>query len=217
MSAAADAWIQAVTMLGGDRVAAMAGATDLERRYAEDHRRHHQTTHVNSVLRDALDLAAEVDLDADERRVLMLGVCAHDVVYDARPGADEDASADWARKNLRAAGIDDATAERVAELVLLTKDHAAPAEDVTATVLLDADIAILGSPADTYDNYSKAVRDEYGLVPDELWRVGRSHALQTLLSREPLFLTDPGRERWEATARANMTRELASFSESSES
>jgi predicted metal-dependent HD superfamily phosphohydrolase len=45
-----------------------------------------------------------------------------------------------------------------------------------------------------------------------VWRFGRTHVLQSLMSSEPLFVTAIGRDRWEAQARANMNRELAGFS-----
>ena len=41
--------------------------------------------------------ADEVGLDDDTAALVALAACAHDVVYDGRPGADERASAEWAR------------------------------------------------------------------------------------------------------------------------
>jgi predicted metal-dependent HD superfamily phosphohydrolase len=212
VSAAGDAWVQAVTALGGDRGAALAGASDLDHRYAEKHRRHHTVLHVNTVVRDVLDLASTLELDADDRRVLMLAACAHDVVYDVKPGDDEDASAAWARGHLTAAGVDAKIADRVETLVLSTKDHCVVAGDRAMAVLHDADMAVLGAPPEVYDRYALNIREEFVLVPDEVWRFGRTHVLQSLMSSEPLFVTAIGRDRWETQARANMNRELAGFS-----
>lgn len=211
MSAAGDAWVQAVTALGGDRGAALAGASDLDRRYAERHRRHHTVLHVNTVVRDVLDLAGGTELDADERRVLMLAACAHDVVYDVKPGDDEQASADWARTHLEAAGLDATIVDRVEALVLSTGDHVISPDDLAMAVLHDADMAILGAPPEVYERYARNIREEFELVPDEVWRFGRTHVLQSLMSSDPMFVTAAGRERWEDQARANMTRELAGF------
>jgi predicted metal-dependent HD superfamily phosphohydrolase len=62
-------------------------------RYAESHRRYHDSAHVRAVVRDAAVLAAGLRLPADERAVLTIAAGAHDVVYDGHPGDDERRSA----------------------------------------------------------------------------------------------------------------------------
>ena len=201
-------WTRAVCALGGTEPVAQEAAADLAGRYAEPHRRYHNTDHVQSVLRDSAHLAGELRLEPAERAVLTLAVCAHDVVYDARPGDDERRSADWARVWLTRAGVAEQHVGRVEGLVLATLSHSAPAADVVAHALLDADLAILGAGRPGYDGYRQAVRAEYSAVDDASWRAGRSRVLESLLEREPLFLTAAGRERWETAAKANLRWEL---------
>lgn len=205
---AGEAWVAGVRQLGGDGSIASSSAAALERGYAEAHRRYHGTSHVEAILRDGAWLAGELDLDADERAVLMLAACAHDVVYDAKPGEDERASAEWARAALVAAGVAGAAVRRVEHLVLLTVTHSGGADDSVAAALLDADLAILGADPAAYAGYVVAIRDEYVSVPDHLWREGRGRMLRDLLAREPLFRTEPGRRRWEDRARRNVRAEL---------
>lgn len=194
-----------------DEVARRLGALDLlgddlDARYAQPHRHYHATAHVAAVLRDARWLAERVGLAAAETDVLVLAAAAHDVVYDARPGDDERASAKWARAALRGAAAD--VVERVGALVLATADHEA-VDDRIADVLFDADLAVLGGSAAAYDRYVAAVRREYAAVGDDAWRVGRGDVLRGLLARDPLYRTTPARERWARTACTNLTRELA--------
>ena len=198
----------AVVHSGGDALMAAPGADDLERRYAQPHRRYHTSVHVEAVVRDGRWLAAEVQLAPADRALLTLAACAHDVVYDARPGEDEHASAAWAREQLVAAGVDEAIVRRVEQLVLNTLTHEGEAGDTVSDVLLDADLAILGADPAGYDSYVRGVRAEFAAVPGELWRVGRAQVLARLLDRDPLFRTAPARQRWEAAARANIGREL---------
>jgi predicted metal-dependent HD superfamily phosphohydrolase len=202
------AWIDAVTRLGGDAVIARRAADDLTRRYGEEHRRYHDLWHARSVAADADVLARELGVDEDGRSMIALAACAHDVVYDARPGEDERLSAEWAARWLDEAGV---AAERVAvveRLVLATIGHEAPADDLLATALLDADLAILGADPAGYDVYAAAVRHEYAAVDDEAWAAGRSKVLSTLLNREALYRGRPARDRWDASARGNLAREL---------
>jgi predicted metal-dependent HD superfamily phosphohydrolase len=79
-------------------------------------------------------------------------------------------------------------------------------------VLLDADLAILGSDPPGYERYRAAVRAEYAHVDEAAWRVGRTAVLRSLLDRDQLYLTATARDRWTAAARVNMTAEVAALS-----
>ena len=79
-------------------------------------------------------------------------------------------------------------------------------------VLLDADLAILGSDPNAYAAYATGVRVEYGHLGDAEWSAGRATVLQHLLDREHLYVSAPARQWWDARARANLTAELASLS-----
>ena len=105
--------------------------------------------------------------------------------------------------------------DRVAALVRATAGHlgpVTPTADATATeraVLVDADLAVLGSDSASYTAYATGVRAEYGHLPDEAWVRGRGDVLRRLLGRATLFETAPARQWWERSARANLTAELA--------
>ncbi len=191
-------WADAVRALGGS-----PRPTDLFERYAEPHRRYHDLAHVRQVVRDAAALTAGHD-----RAVVVLAAWAHDVVYDGVPGADERASAAWARRHLTAAGVAEDHVERVESLVLATIEHDAPPGDHLAEALLDADLAVLAAPPAEYERYRVAVRAEYADVDDAAWRAGRRAVLTGLLAKEPLYRGERARQRWEAAARRNLELEL---------
>jgi predicted metal-dependent HD superfamily phosphohydrolase len=172
----------------------------LAHRYAEPHRAYHTLAHATAVAREL----------SEEGAAVVLAAACHDVVYDGRPGSDEGASAHWARTWLARDGVPLATVERVAELVLLTAGHVAPAGDRGAAALLDADLAVLAAPSPAYDAYVAAVRKEYGFLTDEQWRAGRLQVLRGLLGRPALFTVRAEREE---PARANLARELAGLTQ----
>ncbi len=201
-------WIEAVTALGGDRDVAEDGLAELEARYGEMHRRYHDLKHAAAVVRDSAWLAEVLGLSPDERAIVGAAAWAHDVVYFARPVEDERRSADWAREALMRAGVAESHVSRVEVLVLATTKHDAPAEDLLATALLDADLATLGADEETYDTYARNVREEFAKYPDELWAPGRADVLERLLKRSPLYRSEAARSRWEAAARRNLTAEL---------
>jgi len=201
-------WTDAVTRLGGAAAIAREAAEELVSRYGEDHRRYHDLRHASSVAADADVLARELGINETDRAVITLAACAHDVIYDARPGEDERLSAEWAVRWLREARIAPERIAAVERLVLATIGHEAPADDPLATALLDADLAILGASPAAYDVYAANVRQEYAAVDDEAWTAGRAKVLSTLLHREALYRSAPAKARWDASARGNLAREL---------
>lgn len=174
-------------------------------RYAEPHRRYHGVNHLVWVL-TALDDLAEGP-PAPETR---LAAWYHDAVYQPTQDDNEAASATLARAELSALGLAEDRVALVEALVLATADHQ-PHDLPEAALLLDADLSTLGAPADVFDGYSRGVREEYAHVPDELYEIGRPAVLQSFLDRRPIYLTERGRDRFEAQARSNLAREIASL------
>ncbi|MEO5930087.1 MAG: hypothetical protein ABIR47_09145, partial [Candidatus Kapaibacterium sp.] len=132
----------------------------------------------------------------------------HDIVYDTRRDDNEEHSARYARDSLRRLGTPESLVERVAGLILFTRDHGAPADDADALLFLDADLAILGASGDRYRDYSRAIRREYAWVEEERYRRGRRDILEKFLGRERIYRTGSMFARYEMAARANIAAEL---------
>ena len=172
-------------------------------RWSEPHRDYHGLTHLLRVLEVLDDLT-----DGREHPRLTAAAWFHDAVHRGTPGEDEEDSARLAFDRLSTAGWPAPGPRRVAELVLVTKDHHAAETDPEAAMLVDADLSVLGSDDETYRCYARAVREEYRAVPEETFRVGRTHVLEGLLARPTVFRTDRGRSTWEAAARRNLRAEI---------
>ena len=195
--------------LGGE--AAVADAFDeLVTRHAEAVRRYHTLDHVAAVLRHVDELLAEdTELDERTRGAIALAAWWHDAVYDPTRGDNEARSADRAAAVLGALGIRPAGVTEVARLIALTAHHDVRPEDRAGAVLVDADLAILGAPWPVYERYARGVREEYGHVPDDLFRTSRTLVLDGLAAHPRLYFTDAFHDRYEAAARANLRREQA--------
>jgi predicted metal-dependent HD superfamily phosphohydrolase len=173
-------------------------------RWSEPHRRYHDLEHLRAVLAAVEELADQ----ADDLDAVRLAAWFHDAVHSGRAGEDERASAALATSMLPALGVRPEQIAEVVRLVELTASHDPEPSDANGAVLCDADLAVLGGEPDTYAAYAAAVRDEFSAVPDEEFRRGRIAVLERLIGRVPLFHTEPGRERWEDTARRNIETEL---------
>lgn len=172
--------------------------------YAEPSRSYHDTRHLSEVL-DRLDELAEAGARFDPTPVL-LAAWFHDGVYDGERDAEE-RSAVWAEDALHGVAPEPIVAE-VARLVRLTESHEPEPQDANGCALSDADLAILASPVERYDEYAAAVRAEYSHLDDDAFHQGRTEVLRRFLDRPQLFTTQYARDRWESAARANLEREL---------
>jgi predicted metal-dependent HD superfamily phosphohydrolase len=182
-------------------------ADDLLTAWAAPGRVYHDVRH----LEDCLARLDELSLPALTRDRVEAAIWFHDAVYDSRAADNEDRSARWAVESLPALGLDPELAADVARLVHLTRDHA-PAADEAGRLLCDIDLSILGRPSAEFDTYEQRVRAEYAWVPEAAYRVGRRRVLSAFLQRDPLFQTEPFRQRFESSARANLQRALAALS-----
>lgn len=173
-------------------------------------RRYHGVRHVTWVVRHVHDLSARHPVE--DLGALVAAAFYHDGIYDARAPDNEERSACWAERALPELGWSAPRSRMVGALIRLTATHD-PRPGSDGAVLVDADLAVLGADPAAYGAYATGVRAEYGHVPDDAWRTGRSAVLRMFLDRRSIFHTPTGRTRWEARARANLTAELATLTD----
>jgi predicted metal-dependent HD superfamily phosphohydrolase len=185
-------------------------------RHREPHRHYHGVRHVTWVVRHVEALAAEEPVG--DVAAVVVAAFFHDAVYDAQAADNEAASARLADRELAVLGWDETRRQRVATMIEATATHDLPATGIEpgigldTAVLLDADLAVLGSDPAGYQAYVAGVRSEYDHVSADDWRTGRTRVLRSFLDRPALFATPTGRAWWEARARANVAAEVASLS-----
>ncbi len=187
---------------------------DVVGRHRAPNRRYHGVRHVTWTVRHVRELSAIVPV-TDEAAVIVAAFF-HDAVYDVTSDDNEARSAALAERVLGELGWSNDRCSRVARLIMATAGHeptnaANEADQAEEAVMVDADLAVLGSEPAAYQAYVTGVRAEYGQLDDEQWRTGRRAVLRRFLDRESLYSTEPGRSRWERRARANMAAELASL------
>jgi predicted metal-dependent HD superfamily phosphohydrolase len=182
---------------------------ELLNRWREPQRHYHTVAHLTAVL-DVVDAYAG---QTDRPDLVRLAAWCHDAVYDPRAAGDanERDSAALADRLLTGLGIPAGAVAEVHRLVLLTAGHAVSADDRDGALLCDADLAILAADPPRYDEYAARVRREYAHVPEPAFRAGRARVLAGLLALPALFRLPELAQRWEAPARANLTRELATL------
>ena len=173
-------------------------------RWAEPHRKYHTPQH----LRECLDLFARHRALAERPGEVAIALWFHDAVYDTARHDNEAESAAWARRVLIEAGAGAAVADRVHALIMATRHSEVPSTR-DAKLLVDIDLAILGADPARFAEYERQIRDEYGLVPEAVFRDKRAEILRGFLARPALFSTPACADRFDAPARANLARAIA--------
>ena len=175
-------------------------------RWAEPHRRYHTLQH----LRECLELFARDRALTEHPGEVAIALWFHDAVYDTSRHDNEAASAQWARRVLVEAGAVAAVADRVHALIMATRHSEVP-RTPDAKLLVDIDLAILGAEPLRFAEYERQIRDEYGFVPEAVFRDKRAVILRGFLERPALFATPAYAERFDLPARANLARAIATL------
>ena len=168
-------------------------------RYDEPQRAYHTRQHLAECLLHFERERGHAECPAE----VALALWFHDAIYDLGRHDNEARSADWARQALLGAGVAPEAAERVHALVMATRHDAVP-EGNDARLLVDIDLAILGTPPERFAEYERQIRVEYAHIAPEVFEPKRREILSRFLTREPLYQTASLRDRLETAARRNL-------------
>lgn len=171
--------------------------------YSEKHRHYHNLSHLDAVLR-SLDQASEL---TDHKDQIELALWFHDAIYKPFSSKNEAKSAQWARTFLTQNDVNEEITNKVVELIMATAHGFVP-KVKDQQLIVDIDLAILGSSEQDYDTYTRAVRKEYKWVPSFVYFRNRKALLKSFLGRPRIYSCDAFYEKREAQARDNLYREL---------
>ena len=201
-AARASSWDAAWAALG--RGAPVGLRQELEAAWREPHRHYHDNRHLGECLalwtrwRDQCDRPGEV----------AIALWFHDAVCDPKASGNEGKSAAWAARSMLKAGLPTETGQRVHDLVMATR-HDTSAQGTDAQLVVDIDLAILGSPGERFERYDQDVRREYAWIQGFRYRSRRAYVLQGFLDRARLYHGASAVELLEARARINLAAAIS--------
>lgn len=165
---------------------------------------------------ECLDLLEGSRGGCEDSVAVELALWHHDAVYDPRAADNEERSASLARIAGEAMGLAAGTVDRACNLVLATahlgRKPPAAGGGADAPLVLDIDLAILGSPPADFQVYEEAIRAEYSFLAAAEYSEGRSAVLRSFQERPRIYLTDRFFGELEARARLNIAESLARLS-----
>lgn len=201
-------WQQTAGRLGIDGDLSADLFAEIHKRHNERHRRYHGLPHLEALYVVLNPYWGSIH----EPARVELAIWYHDIIYNPLGKDNEGKSADLMRERLGTANADDGLIDRVDHLIRATANHRRGRRDYDDNLFLDADFSILGAPTDAYDAYTKAIRKEYRLVPQFIFKRARVEFLRQAIARERIFLTDEFETEYGNQARENMRRELETLS-----
>ncbi len=185
---------------------------ELRAAYKAANRKYHNWLHITSLLADFHRLKDHWrHPEAVETAILW-----HDFVYVALSPSNEADSAEQMLERLKELAEPSVLADAHA-LIITTASHTVP-NDMTAelaldcALFLDMDMAILGADRAAFDQYDSAIREEFAIVPDEVYRPRRAEVLAGFLARDDLYLTETFKRGHDKQARANLQRAISRLS-----
>ena len=185
---------------------------ELRAAYKAANRKYHNWLHITSLLADFHRLKDHWrHPEAVETAILW-----HDFVYVALSPSNEADSAEQMLERLKELAEPSVLADAHA-LIITTASHTVP-NDMTAELALDSalfldmDMAILGADRAAFDQYDSAIREEFAIVPDEVYRPRRAEVLAGFLARDDLYLTETFKRGHDKQARANLQRAISRLS-----
>jgi predicted metal-dependent HD superfamily phosphohydrolase len=176
--------------------------------YAESTRQYHTLQHLG----ECLDLFESVMDLATHPAEVEMALWFHDAIYNTANQDNESQSAQWARAELSKAGVLLEKIDRIQSMIMATCQTALPIT-IDECLLVDIDLAILGSSAERFAEYEQQIHTEYNFVPEPIFNQKRQEILQGFLDRSTIYSTKYFQDKLEARARDNIKRSIFSLSE----
>ncbi len=176
---------------------------ELRNKYCDSSRHYHDLNH----LRELFKYFDRYKENLNHPEEVAYAIFYHDIIYNIWSKNNELNSGELAMDYLLITYAQDRAIERVFNLIMGTKDHS-PKMNTDEKWMVDFDLGILGQSWDKYHSYTKQIREEYGSVPNFMYKRGRKKVLRQFLNKNRIYKTDAFYQLFENNARNNIKREL---------
>ncbi len=178
--------------------------------YGNPARKYHTLRHIAEGLSDLQEVKRQVE----NPLALTLAWIYHDGVYDTLKKDNEQQSAALLENDCVVLHFPNSFIKYAKDLVLLTEHFRSPPLSlrVDQQIMLDTDLAILGSSENRFRQYCNGIQQEYQWAVDqfglEIYSQRRAKVLESFEQRSPLYHTPFFREKYEARAKENLRKEI---------
>ena len=175
----------------------------IKKKYTKKIRSYHNLSHLFSFLK----IFDQIEISSQNKIVFEWSIWMHDLVYNPLKKNNELKSAKKTRK-LLGDHLSEQQITEIYEIILSTAHHQLYYQEDHHKLFLDIDLAVLAVDLETYQKYTEAIRQEYKMYPNFLYKKGRRGVLNHFLEREQIYFTSHFQDNYEMTARQNLNWEL---------
>lgn len=167
--------------------------------YSDLYRVYHNPKH----LVNCFDVLSKFFPNEKLNPAICLALFFHDAVYNTTKTDNEAQSCLLLDKLLP--DIDESIRNDAKSYIMVTSSHL-PFDD-KSKIVVDCDLAILGSSPEEYEQYENSIREEYYFVPKDLYISGRAKVMNKFANKEFVFCTEQMRSsQYEINAKINLAR-----------
>jgi predicted metal-dependent HD superfamily phosphohydrolase len=199
-------WIELAGKYSADTEVVKKLFSEIETAYTASGRHYHNLNHIASLIQ----LSNQYQTYLKNKDIVEFSIFYHDIVYQPSRGDNESKSAQAAENAFLELQFPKQNIADVVKYIKATKSHKLDIADQESDLawFLDFDMSILGMEWDIYVEYTRQVRQEYGIYPDFIYNPGRIKFLQETLRQPYMFNTNVFRTYFEHQARENMRKEI---------
>jgi predicted metal-dependent HD superfamily phosphohydrolase len=168
-------------------------------RYSDLFRVYHSPKH----LVNCFDILSKLFPNEKLDPAIRLALFFHDAVYNTTATDNEAQSCALLDKLLP--DVDESIRNDAKSYIMVTSSHQPFNEQ--SKIVIDCDLAILGSLPEEYEAYEAAIREEYYFVPQDLYVSGRAKVMSKFANKEFVFSTEQMiNSEYETNAKINLAR-----------
>lgn len=173
--------------------------------YNAPHRKYHNINHIVKCL-DTLDYILPISnpYHLEDDNLLQLAILYHDYVYNPLATNNELYSVSAMKRDLSFSHINRENREIISNMIMATTHNPEMELTVFDKYVCDVDLHQLGSGLNEFLLNENNIREEYKMIPDEIFYPGRVKILQKFLDRKTIYYSLVYRDKFERNARRNI-------------
>ena len=179
---------------------------EIQTAYSSPDRNYHNLHHIDNMIK----LSNQYQNHFHEKDTLDFSIFYHDIIYEVEKSDNEERSGRIAQRNLEILKVPQRRITATVQYIDASKMHTLEEGENESDLawFLDFDMSILGSDWQSYLEYARQVRKEFGNFPDIVYNQGRKLFLQQSLNMPYIYHTSRFRSEYEPQARKNIQKEL---------